>query len=205
MSTAASAREPDLFGVALSVVDGDSLVLRTDDDRRLQIRIAGIDAPEKGQPFSDVSRRHLAGLMRDRTLRVAPLRLDRYGRTVADVATPEVDVGLAQIRAGLAWHFERYASAQPPAQRSAYAAAQAQARESRLGLWAEDRPVPPWTHREQQRKARLNRPRAAPPRVARAGSAARSRTGRCPPPPRRSGSLRFRPSGSAPASRSAGA
>lgn len=39
----------------------------------------------------------------------APHKTDPYGRLVAVVSIGDADVGLAQVRAGLAWHFKRYA------------------------------------------------------------------------------------------------
>lgn len=140
-----------IVGEALAVHDGDSFELREAGGTRIGVRIAGIDAPEKGQPWSDVSRRHLAGLLRARTLAVLALKTDRYGRTVGDVSVDGVDVGLEQLRQGLAWHFTRFAASQPPAQREAYARAEAQARERRIGLWVDPAPTPPWIHRDARR------------------------------------------------------
>ena len=142
-----------LEGEAIAVKDGDSIVVLLAEGRRLQVRIGGIDAPEKGQAWGDASRRHLASLLRDHALRVETLKIDRYGRTVANVYVDSVDVGLAQVRAGLAWHFKRYQADQTPAQRMAYASAEREARAERAGLWRDPAPVEPWRHREQQRNA----------------------------------------------------
>jgi endonuclease YncB( thermonuclease family) len=46
-------------------------------------------------------------VQRDALLR--PHKTDPYGRLVAVVSIGDADVGLAQVRAGLAWHFKRYA------------------------------------------------------------------------------------------------
>lgn len=143
--------ETVLEGESIAVQDGDSFILRTGDGRKLRIRIEGIDAPEKGQAFADVSRRHLAGLLRGRSLRLEVRKLDRYGRRVARVHAGETDVGLAQLQAGLAWFYRRYQSEQEPTVRRAYARAEARARDAGLGLWREEAPLPPW---EQRRLAR---------------------------------------------------
>ena len=148
-------------GVSIAVHDGDSFVLRTDDGQRVQIRISGIDAPEKSQPFADVSRQHLAQALRDRRLRIEPVKRDPYDRLVAKVLVDQgdtglADVGLAQIEAGLAWHFRRYASDQPAGDRARYAQAERDARQAGSGLWQDPAPVAPWDFRAQ---ARANRPR----------------------------------------------
>lgn len=60
------------------------------------------------------------------------------------------DVGLAQVRAGLAWHFKAYEREQTPEERVAYSRAENDARLSRRGLWADDKAVPP----EEWRRAK---------------------------------------------------
>ena len=138
-------------GRATTVHDGDSFALLTVEGHRLQIRVSGIDAPEKGQAFGDRSRRHLSALLGQQDLLVAPIKNDVYGRVVAAVSAHGQDVGLAQLRAGMAWHFRRYARDQPIEQRQAYARAEAEAREARAGLWRDRDPLEPWRFREQQR------------------------------------------------------
>ncbi|GAA4404249.1 hypothetical protein GCM10023089_09730 [Quisquiliibacterium transsilvanicum] len=144
--------EAVLEGESIAVQDGDSFILRTGDGQKLRIRIEGIDAPEKGQPFADVSRRHLAGLLRERSLRLEVRKIDRYGRRVARVLDGDTDIALAQLQAGLAWFFRRYQSEQEPAVRRAYSRAEARAREAALGLWREEEPLPPWEQRRRQRQ-----------------------------------------------------
>lgn len=83
------------------------------------------------------------------------MKRDRYARIVGRVYAAEcdaecpytVDVGLEQIRAGLAWHYTQYAKEQAPLQRERYAETERRARERREGLWSDVRPVPPWDFR----------------------------------------------------------
>lgn len=141
---------PEARGRAAHVHDGDSFTLDTGDSR-IEVRLSGIDAPEHTQPYAEASRRHLDERLGRGVLALVPHGVDRYGRTLATVYADGVDVGLEQIRAGLAWHFERYARDQEPAAREAYAAAQRQARQQRTGLWREAEPLPPWTFRARAR------------------------------------------------------
>lgn len=151
-------------GVALEVHDGDSFVFRSDDGVRLKIRVSGIDAPERLQPFADASRRRLGELLRGRRLRIEPVKRDVYGRTVARVIVldgepPGRDAGLAQLEAGLAWYFRRYRSDLPPGDAQRYWQAETAAREARSGLWRNERAEAPWDFR-----ARVRRGEAAPAR-----------------------------------------
>lgn len=54
------------------------------------------------------------------------------------------DVGLEQIRRGLAWHFKRYAHEQSAADRAENAREEDEARAAHRGLWRDRAPVPPW-------------------------------------------------------------
>lgn len=138
---------PRLDGVA----DGDSFWLRGPGGERIAVRVAGIDAPEKDQPHADEARDALTRLLGAPGLVVEPFKTDPYGRQVARVRAGGQDVALAMVRAGLAWHFTRYAADQTAQEREEYARAEREARAARRGLWADPHPQPPWAHRQRQR------------------------------------------------------
>ena len=69
---------------------------------------------------------------------------DRYQRGVCRVLVGGADAGLAQIRAGMAWCYRRYAKELPIDRRQQYANPEAQAQAERRGLWADNYPVEPW-------------------------------------------------------------
>lgn len=131
------------------VLDGDSVIVADREGRRLEVRIHGIDAPERRQPYSDVSRRNLDRMLRKKQITMIPRDRDRYERVVAKLVVGDRDVGLEQIRDGLAWHYRRYQDEQPPEERSAYSQAERRARENRTGLWKDPEPVAPWEHRSR--------------------------------------------------------
>lgn len=134
---------------SVRVLDGDSLVVVDGEGRRVEVRIHGIDAPERRQPYSDVSRRNLDRMLRRKQITMIPQDRDRYERVVAKLIVSEQDVGLEQIRDGLAWHYRRFQDDQPPDERDAYSQAEQRARESRTGLWKDPAPVAPWEHRSR--------------------------------------------------------
>jgi len=134
------------------VPDGDSITVRTDDGRRLKIRLAGIDAPELGQPHAQAARDHLRTRILSNTVEIQPFKTDIYGRLVARVLHEREDLALLQVSSGHAWHFERYASDQTPFEQQLYRAAQQAARGRRLGLWQSPDPVPPWDYRSAERR-----------------------------------------------------
>jgi endonuclease YncB( thermonuclease family) len=136
---------------SLGVDDGDSFVARLSDGRRARIRLAGIDAPEKSQPWSNAARLRLAELLDKRTLNLTILKADRWERAVARVEADGIDVSLAMLESGLAWHFSRYDSDLPRGLASRYSQAEREARRARAGLWREHDPEPPWAFRQRTR------------------------------------------------------
>lgn len=95
-----------LFCLVVAIADGDTLTARCGEPgayEQVKVRIAGIDAPEKAQPFGQRSRQALADLCHRETATIRSTTKDRYGRTVADVQCQGQDVGRTQVAAGMAW------------------------------------------------------------------------------------------------------
>ena len=140
-----------LSGRITHVTDGDTLTLVTADQQRHTVRLAGIDAPERNQPFGQESRSHLAALALNKPATVESHKQDRYGRLVAKVVVDGTDINLALIRSGLAWHYKEYQNEQSTVDRYWYAAEELVARASSRGLWSMGKPTPPWEWRRVQR------------------------------------------------------
>lgn len=134
-------------GTVVGIADGDTLTLLDDVKGQHRIRLDGIDAPERTQDHGQRARQSLAGMAHGRRAVAHCPKIDRYGRAVCRVTVDGVDVGLEQIRRGLAWHYVRYANEQSPADRMRYAGAEEQARNARQGLWSMAAAVPPWDYR----------------------------------------------------------
>lgn len=129
-----------------SVADGDTLTVR-DSANTITIRLAEIDAPERTQPYSQISRRNLLALCGPTaSVRYERVDIDRYGRTVAHVWCDGVHVNWRQVEDGLAWCFTRYL--QQPKQCIPREEA---AREAARGLWRDAQPVAPWDFRAEHR------------------------------------------------------
>ncbi len=139
-----------LQGHVIHVADGDTITVLNGKEQ-LRVRIGGIDAPERRQAFSKRSTENLSKLVRRQLVTVEWYKKDRYGRLVGTVYVKGVDVGLEQIRAGLAWHYKRYEREQTPEDRVRYAKAETMARAARAGLWQDKEALPPWEWRARQR------------------------------------------------------
>lgn len=147
----------------VGVQDGDTVTILAEGNARHRVRLAGIDAPELGQPFGRRARESLSELVFAQPVRVEWRKRDPFGRLVGTlwVAPPDapcrgsaecpatLDAALMQLERGHAWWFRRYANEQPPEERVRYEAAEREAREQRLGLWRDRDPLAPWAWRRR--------------------------------------------------------
>ena len=129
-----------LLGRVVSVQDGDTLTVRVA-GQRVKVRLAGIDAPERNQPFGEQSRQSLSRMALNRTASVAVRKIDDYGRTIGVVTVAGLNVEAEQVRRGLAWVYRQYRH-DPQ-----LLALEAEAKAARRGLWADANPKPPWDWR----------------------------------------------------------
>jgi len=128
----------------VSITDGDTITVADSTGRQEEIRLAGIDAPERDQAFGSESTRRLAAMVSDKTVTLeCKKERDKYGRLVCKVLLGTADVCLDQVKAGMAWHYKQYQDDQGPADREAYAAADCTAMKARTGLWRDPHPVQP--------------------------------------------------------------
>jgi len=151
---------PATAATVLSVGDGDTLRV-ADGPQRLTIRLACIDAPETAQaPYGAASREYLQGLAPvGSVVTLKAQTKDRYGRTVAEVFRNGRAVNLAMVQGGQAFAYRKYLAA---CDGGAYLAAEAQAQQSRRGVWAVTGGIErPWDWRHGPRRATSSR--SSPP------------------------------------------
>jgi len=142
---------PEYEGRVVRVIDGDTLDLELGDGSRLRIRLAGIDAPERGQPWSKVATDQLARWVLDRQVRVTwideqPARGRSPGRIIGEVYLDGRLVNQDLVEQGLAWAYDAFL------RDPALCDSEQRAREARLGLWRAPREqwLPPWVHRARE-------------------------------------------------------
>lgn len=136
-----------VMGRVVGVADGDTLTMLDADQVQHKIRLAGIDAPEKKQPFGNRSKESLSDLVFDKTVEVETAKRDRYGRRIGKILVNGRDVNLVQIERGMAWFYRQYRLEQSPADRRLYEEAENLAKAGKKGLWRDPEPVPPWDFR----------------------------------------------------------
>ena len=145
----------DFTAKVLRVVDGDTVHVVNKAGQKFKVRLTGIDAPEKNQPYGLASTYKLTEILVNKwvLLKSKPnngnlYSIDRYNRVLAKVILDGRDINLAQVSSGYAWHFKRYQKQQSSIDRELYSQAELYAKKNELGLWGEKNPIAPWKWRK---------------------------------------------------------
>lgn len=133
-----------ITGKAVSTADGDTLTVLDSSKIQYNVRLHGIDAPEKAQAFGTKTKEALASLVFQKDVTVTVVDKDRYGRFVGKVRQGDTDVNMALVREGLCWRYTTYDK------KGEYTAAQNEAKAARRGLWAAPELTPPWEFRRRK-------------------------------------------------------
>ncbi len=145
-------------GKVVKVSDGDTVHVLQSENKLLKIRLYGIDAPEKKQPYGQKCREELAQRVAGNTVKVWLREQDRYGRWIGKVTYSSKgewkDVGLDLLQIGCAWHYKAFEKRQTVDDRKSYAQAESVGRSRQLGLWKEREQTAPWEFRKASRVVR---------------------------------------------------
>lgn len=135
----------DIRGTVVSVADGDTVTVLDGQQKQHRIRLAEIDAPEKGQPFGKQAKQVLSRWVFGKEVVVRVEGRDRYGRTIGTIFAGGANVNEALLLAGVVWVYRRYSKT------AAYLSIEDEARRRRIGLWSQSDPTPPWEFRRHRR------------------------------------------------------
>ena len=137
----------------VAVLDGDTVLLKKELGGKptplfYKFRLADVDAPELDQAFGESAKRALARMVLSRTIYVTAVATDSYRREIGWMVlqpdTPiERSINSEIVKQGWAWSQSR-------ARASNLRELQQEARNKKLGLWAQSDAVPPWIWRKQK-------------------------------------------------------
>jgi endonuclease YncB( thermonuclease family) len=145
-SALAAKQHYELTGEVVKIADGDTLTVLDGSNTQHKIRLAGIDAPEKGQAFGTKSRESLAAKVFRKNVRIEVIDVDRYHREVGRIYLGDSFINLEMVNDGFAWRYPQY---DKPGE---FTEAEQEAREHGRGLWADPHPIPPWDWRRSHRR-----------------------------------------------------
>lgn len=132
-------------GRVTGIVDGDTIRVRVN-GIQVTVRLYGVDAPEKRQPFGARAKAFTGSLAFGKDVRLIVRSRDRNQRWIAEVLIADGESLNEQlVRSGYAWWFRRYAM-----NAAALRSFEEEARNARRGLWKDPRPIPPWEWRSSR-------------------------------------------------------
>ena len=144
-----------IHGRITGVVDGDTINVLILAKQQIRVRLAFVDAPEKGQAFGQRAKQAMSELVFGKDVKLRPHTIDRYGRTVARVLVDNQDAGPELLKQGLCWVYEKYVGEAAAEIQSSYRDAQDAAQAEKAGLWQDSKPVPPWEWRKEKHVSRV--------------------------------------------------
>lgn len=133
-----------LDGKVVGVTDGDTIKILTSERQQVKVRLYGIDAPEKKQPYGADAKRFLSDLVAGKNVRIEERGKDRYKRTLGIVYLKDNDINEILVLNGYAWAFTKYSKI--------YESQERQARNKGLGLWQDKNPIKPEIWRKIKQK-----------------------------------------------------
>jgi len=147
-----AANAESIKGTIDSVIDGDSITILSK-GKELEVRLFGIDTPEKTQAFGQNARNFTGAMASGKELRVEPVTKDHEGRMVAMVFVNGVNLNEQIVSQGFGWVYRQYCKESVCAD---WLQLESKAKASHKGLWADENPTPPWDYRQKQRSASIS-------------------------------------------------
>ena len=109
MISAENSFSDEFTGPVVGVLDGDTIeVLQSQHPER--IRLSSVDRPEKGQAYGQRAKQAASELIYGKEVALKTYGRDKYGRTVADVFSPDgANVNRVLVKDGWCWWYRKYA------------------------------------------------------------------------------------------------
>ena len=134
-------------GRVVNVSSGDTLMIVDRTNLRHKIHLLGVAAPDILQDFGQTSRTGLSATAFNQQVQASCRVQDQMHHKLCIVYQGGLDIGLKQLREGMAWAnpaHDKYLSVQ---ERSIYQQGEFFAKIHRGGLWNSKNPTPPWMFR----------------------------------------------------------
>jgi len=136
-----------LICTVVFVVDGDTLDIQCPNILETQrVRLAVVDAPERGQPYFEASKTVLEALClgQDATIHIYEEKDYYQSRVVATVDCQGINSGEYLLQNGLAWYSSYYGKKYSLEYLEAF---EKQARIGQIQIWSDPKPIRPYDFR----------------------------------------------------------
>lgn len=143
-------KQKTMNGKAVRIKDGDTFVFQDSVGVNYDIRVAGIDCPEKKQEYGDFATAYTTIQILNKDVKVQIIDKDLYQRNIAyvfyNVEKQKKNLSYELIRNGLAWHFKQYSKDR----RNYLTGLENKARKDSIGLWINPNSIQPWIFRKKK-------------------------------------------------------
>jgi endonuclease YncB( thermonuclease family) len=143
----------------VSITDGDTIIVLHNGQRK-EIRLYGIDCPEKGQSHGQQAKALTSALVAGRDVNVEHQDIDKYKRTVGLVQVDGQNLSELIIQNGYAWVYTKYCKEKFC---SDWVRLEGFARQQKKGMWQDSVVIPPWEWRAAQREGKQTVTQTEPP------------------------------------------
>ncbi len=135
----------EVTGKVIKVTDGDTVTILDNNHDKHKIRLSGIDAPERKQPFGKKSKQMLSSFIGKKMVTADCTGKDRYKRDICTIYSNGKDINARMVVNGGAWVYRKYYKGKY------YYLAEKFAQDNDLGLWktSEAKAMPPWEWRKR--------------------------------------------------------
>jgi micrococcal nuclease len=128
----------------IGVTDGDTIVVFTENNEQIKIRLEGIDCPESHQDYGEKAKQATVDLCFGKLVKVQKTGQDQYGRMLAYVYVGDICINKQLLRLGLAWHYKQYNKEKDLSE------IESNARAAKVGVWSNPRSIAPWDWRHKK-------------------------------------------------------
>ena len=136
-------------GKVIKIKDGDTVVVLLADKTQQTIRLAEVDCPENGQAFGNNAKKFTSDQVFGKNIIFYQVGKDRYGRSIAGIFYDgNKYLSREIVKAGFGWWYFK-ASKNTELQKL-----QDEAKEKKLGLWADTTAMSPWDFRRAKTSKR---------------------------------------------------
>ena len=143
----------------VSVTDGDTITVLHNNQKK-EIRLYGIDCPEKLQSRGEQAKTLTTALVSGRNVDVEQKDIDLYGRVVGLVKVDGQSLSELIVQNGYAWVYTKYCKEKFCAD---WVKLESVAKQQKKGMWQDTVVVPPWEWRAAKREGKQTVSESEPP------------------------------------------
>lgn len=139
-----------LIGRVIKVKDGDTIAILDKSLNRHNIRLFGIDTPEKKQAYGREARIFLDRLILGKEVKIISIKKGVYGRIIGLVfLNGEKSLNEIMVQEGFAWVYNQYCK-KPICMK--WRVLEAKNRVNKIGLFRNTKAKAPWLYRKERKK-----------------------------------------------------